>query len=82
MTFITITTVVRCWRFCRILPCLCRQVLDGVRQWYRFVRKSRNKFSFPVIFYLIVFAVIMGFGALFYRKDAVSYISERTDDEE
>ena len=41
-----------------------------------------GKFSFPVIFYLIVFAVIMGFGALFYRKDAVSYISERTDDEE
>lgn len=41
-----------------------------------------GKFSFPVLFYLIVFAVIMGFGALFYRKNAVSSLSERTDDEE
>ena len=41
-----------------------------------------GKFSFPVIFYLVVFAVIMGFGALFYRKDAVSYLDKPSDDGE
>ena len=29
---------------------------------------AKGEFSFPVLFYLIIFAVIMGFGALFYKK--------------
>ena len=29
---------------------------------------AEGTFSFPVLFYLIVFAVIMGLGALFYKK--------------
>lgn len=32
--------------------------------------KENGEFSFPVLFYLIVFAVIMAFGALFYHKNA------------
>ena len=31
---------------------------------------ARGEFSFPVLFYLIVFAVIMGIGMLFYHKKA------------
>mgnify|MGYP002524572821 FL=1 len=37
---------------------------------YRASRDAGNGFAFPVLFYLIVFAAIMAFGALFYRKDA------------
>ena len=29
---------------------------------------QNGEFAFPVLFYLIVFAVIMGIGALFYKK--------------
>ena len=29
---------------------------------------AEGKFAFPVLFYLIVFAVIMAFGAFFYKK--------------
>ena len=29
---------------------------------------AEGKFAFPVLFYLIVFAIIMGVGLLFYKK--------------
>ena len=29
---------------------------------------ANGEFSFPVLFYLIVFAAIMGVGAIFYKK--------------
>ena len=29
---------------------------------------EEGRFSFPMLFYLIVFAIIMGVGALFYKK--------------
>ena len=29
---------------------------------------AAGKFAFPILFYLIVFAVIMGIGAIFYKK--------------
>ncbi len=39
---------------------------------------ANGEFSFPVLFYLIVFGVIMGIGAIFYRKkeDAVTVSAE------
>ena len=32
---------------------------------------AEGKFAFPVLFYLIVFAVIMAFGAFFYKKKRI-----------
>lgn len=43
---------------------------------------AQGSFSFPVIFYLIVFGVIMGLGAIFYRKDAVQMLPAKTEDGE
>ena len=37
---------------------------------FRNARDAGEGFSFPVLFYLIVFFAIMAFGAIFYRKDA------------
>ncbi|MGN1062624.1 MAG: amino acid permease, partial [Candidatus Scatosoma sp.] len=43
--------------------------------------KENGEFSFPVLFYLIVFAAIMAFGAFFYRKNAAVNEIVAWDDE-
>ncbi len=43
--------------------------------------KAAGTFSFPILFYLIVFAVIMGVGAIFYKKNAVDDLEEAVSEE-
>ena len=44
--------------------------------------RENGDFSFPVLFYLIVFAVIMAFGALLYHKNAAVKEIVAWDDQE
>ncbi len=44
----------------------CAVYAHGVRPYLS--AKENGEFSFPILFYLIVFAVIMGIGALLYKK--------------
>lgn len=43
---------------------------------------ANGKFSFPVLFYLIVFAVVMIAGQFFYRKDPVLNLSDVTEEDD
>jgi APA family basic amino acid/polyamine antiporter len=43
--------------------------------------KAIGEFAFPILFYLIVFAVIMGVGAIFYKKNAVDDLEEAVSEE-
>ena len=43
--------------------------------------REAGEFSFPILFYMIVFAVIMGIGMLFYKKSNNDDVSLETEDE-